>query len=169
MSRCAMASARSYGGDLLLCAPANKKHCICASGAEVAEPAQRATELARRRGLQGHRGRRLQDAEADQVHFRGMLQLCAAQTCSVIVDGKVAVGRRRRHQAGMRRCRPQGQSSPLWPQWASAWPLVPRSRTLERPTLGSVRFFCTICNVNVPYMCHILMQRARTREPGLIQ
>ena len=33
------------------------KHCLSASGAEVAEPAQRATELARRRGLQGHRGR----------------------------------------------------------------------------------------------------------------
>ena len=33
------------------------KHCLCASGAEVAEPSQRATELARRRGLQGHRGR----------------------------------------------------------------------------------------------------------------
>ena len=32
------------------------KHCLSASGAEVAEPAQRATELARRRGLQGHRG-----------------------------------------------------------------------------------------------------------------
>ena len=28
------------------------KHCISASGAEVAEPAQRATELARRRGFQ---------------------------------------------------------------------------------------------------------------------
>ena len=27
------------------------KHCLCATGAEVAEPAQRATELARRRGL----------------------------------------------------------------------------------------------------------------------
>ena len=31
---------------------------------------------------------------------------------------------------------PQGQSSPLWPQSAAAWPLVPRSRTLERLTLG---------------------------------
>ncbi len=34
-------------------------------------------------------------------------------------------------------------------QWAAAWPLVPRSRTLERPTLGSVRFFNHIY-VNVP-------------------
>ena len=34
------------------------KHCLCASGAEVAEPAQRATKLvAQRRGLQGHPGR----------------------------------------------------------------------------------------------------------------
>ena len=31
---------------------ADDKHCLCASGAEVAEPAQHATELARRRGLQ---------------------------------------------------------------------------------------------------------------------
>ena len=30
------------------------KLCLSAFGAEVAEPAQRATELARRRGLQGH-------------------------------------------------------------------------------------------------------------------
>ena len=31
----------------------------------------------------------------------------------------------------------QGQSSPLWPQWVATWPLVPRSRTLERPTHSS--------------------------------
>ena len=43
-------------------------------------------------------------------------------------------------------------SSPLWPQWAAAWPLVPHSRTLERPTLGSVRSFCAQCNTNVPYI-----------------
>ena len=38
------------------------KDCLCASGAEVAEPAQRATELARGAeacSMQGHRGRRL--------------------------------------------------------------------------------------------------------------
>ena len=33
------------------------------------------------------------------------------------------VGRRLRHRAGVHRPRPQGQSSPLWPQWAAAWPL----------------------------------------------
>ena len=38
------------------------KHCLCASGAEVAEPAQRATELARRRGLQ-HAGSRAIEAD----------------------------------------------------------------------------------------------------------
>ena len=36
--------------------------------------------------------------------------------------------------------------------WAAAWPLVPHSRTLERPTLGSVRSFCANGNANVPYI-----------------
>ena len=37
---------------------------------------------------------------------------------------------------------------------AAAWPLVPHSRTLERPTLGSVRSYLApnvTTNVNVPY------------------
>ena len=40
----------------------------------------------------------------------------------------------------------------LWCHRQSAWPLVLRSRrrTLEQLTLGSVRSFSTICNVNVP-------------------
>ena len=61
---------------------------------------------------------------SDQVHFRsGTLQLCAAQTCSVIVDNKVAASSYDRRQQGcrrssstpsswhalMRRCRPRGQ------------------------------------------------------------
>ena len=51
----------------------------------------------------------------------------------VTVEGEVVVGRRLRRRAGVHRPRPQGQSSPLWPQWAAAWPLVPRfrSRTLD--------------------------------------
>ena len=49
---------------------------------------------------------------------------------------KVVVGRRLHHRAGVHRRRPQGQGSSLWPPWAAAWPLVPRSRTLERPTSG---------------------------------
>ena len=81
----------------------------------------------------------------------GTLQLCAAQTCSVIVDSKVAVGRRRRHQADMRRRRRQGQRSPLWPQSAAAWPPVPRSGTLECAALGSVQTFSTICHAYVHY------------------
>ena len=44
----------------------------------------------------------------------GGLVVCAAQTCAVIVDSKDTVGRHRRHQAGVRRRRPQGQRSPLW-------------------------------------------------------
>ena len=65
----------------------------------------------------------------------------ACANIGVTVDGKVVVGRRLHHRAGVHRRRPQGQSSPLWPQRAAAWPLVPHSRTLERPTLGSVRSF----------------------------
>ena len=65
----------------------------------------------------------------------------AAQTICVTVEGKVVVGRRLHHRAGVHRRRPQGQSSPLWPQWAAAWPLVPHSRTLECANLGAVRFF----------------------------
>ena len=74
----------------------------------------------------------------------------------VIVDHEDTVSRRRRHRAGMHRRRPQGQRSPLWPQWAAAWPLVPRSRTLERPTLGSVRTF----DPYVTLMSHMLTQPA---------
>ena len=70
-----------------------------------------------------------------------MLRVSADDNIVVTVKGEVVVGRRRRRRAGVHRPRPQGQSSPLWPQWAAAWPLVPRSRTLERPTLGSVRTF----------------------------
>ena len=71
-----------------------------------------------------------------------MLGVSADDKHCVTVDGKVVVGRRLHHRAGVHRPRPQGQSSPLWPRWAAAWPLVPHSRTLERPTLGSVRSFC---------------------------
>ena len=41
-------------------------------------------------------------------------------------------------------------------EWAVAWPLVPHSRTLERPTLGSVRLFAQ----TVTQMSHIFTQRA---------
>ena len=46
---------RSCGSQQDRSACVDDKHCLCASGAEVAEPAQRATDLARRRGLQGGR------------------------------------------------------------------------------------------------------------------
>ena len=91
-----------------------------------------------------------------------MLWVSADDNIVVTVKGEVVVGRRRRRRAGVHRPHPQGQSSPLWPQWAAAWPLVPCLRTLERPTLGSVRFlrlFSTICHVNVP-MTHA-MSRVR--------
>ena len=75
---------------------------------------------------------------------------------SVIVDSKVAVGRRRRHQADMRRRRPQGQRSPLWPQWAAAWPLVPRSRTSSVRRSAPSKLF----QPYVMHMSHILVQQA---------
>ena len=93
----------------------------------------------------------------------GMLGVVADANCSVIVDSKVAVGRRRRHQADMRRRRRQGQRSPLWPQSAAAWPPVPRSGTLECAALGSIQTFSTICHAYVPYR---LVQRAKHRPPG---
>ena len=78
-----------------------------------------------------------------QAHGGGLV-LCAhvlTTNICVTVDSKVVVGRRLHHRTGVHRPRPQGQISPLWPQWSAAWPLVPHSRTLERPTLGSVRSF----------------------------
>ena len=80
-----------------------------------------------------------------------MLRVSADDNIVVTVEGMVVVGRRRRRRAGMHRPHPQGQSSPLWPQWAAAWPLVPRSRTFERPTLGSVRSFSTLWNANAKW------------------
>ena len=77
--------------------------------------------------------------------------------------------RRHRRQQGGRRSsstpsswRAQPQASPTRPEQPSLaspsvgggmGPLVPRSRTLERPTLGPVRSFSTISNVNV-HMTH---------------
>ena len=60
------------------------------------------------------------------------------------VDGKVVVGRRLRHRAGVHTGvahKARAALSGLRAQWAAAWPLVPHSRhphsrTLERPTLG---------------------------------
>ena len=85
-----------------------------------------------------------------------MLGVSADDKHCVTVDGKVVVGRGLRHRAGVHRRRPQGQSSPLWPQWAAAWSLVPHSRTLERPTLGSVRS----SDPYVTQMCHKITQPA---------
>ena len=61
-----------------------------------------------------------------------MLRVSADDNIVVTVKGEVVVGRRRRRRAGVHRPRPQGQSSPLWPQWAAAWPLVP----LRAPSSG---------------------------------
>ena len=98
-----------------------------------------------------------------QAHGGG-LQLRTAQTCSVIVDSKDTVGRRRRHQADMRRRRRQGQRSPLWPQRAAAWSPVPRSGTLECATLASVQTFSTISNAYV-HMTHATsLARNSSRE-----
>ena len=83
-----------------------------------------------------------------QAHGGGLV-LCAAQSCSVIVDSKVMVGRRRRHRAGVRRRRPQGQSSPLWPQWAAAWPLVQRGRRRQTRVRDDRVCDSTFSNVNV--------------------
>ena len=47
-----------------------------------------------------------------------------------------------------------------------AWPLVPRSRTLEQPTLGSVRSFSTICNANVRTI-HATRRAGRAARSGL--
>ena len=60
---------------------------------------------------------------------------------AVIVDSKEVVGRRRRHRYGVRRRRPQGQRSPLWPQWVAAWSPVPRSGTLECATSRPSKLF----------------------------
>ena len=53
------------------------------------------------------------------------------------VDSKVVVGRRLHHRTGVHRPHAQGQSSPLWPQWAAAWPLVPLYR-IRAPSSGRV-------------------------------
>ena len=96
----------------------------------------------------------------------GHLLLCACANIGVTVDGKVlVVGSRLHHRAGVHRHRPQGQSSPLWPQWAAAWPLVPHSdsRTLERPTPGRPSDLSDpICKLHVTQVCHIFTQPAST-------
>ena len=88
----------------------------------------------------------------------GMLGVVADAKFLVIVDSKVMVGRRRRHRAGVRRRRPQGQSSPLWPQWAVAWPLVPRSRTSSGRRSGPSDLF-------QPYVTHMYILAGGARWP----
>ena len=81
------------------------------------------------------------------------LLLCAAQTICVIVDSKEVVGRRRRRRAGVHRHRPQGQRSPLWPQWAAAWPPVPHSGSVECGTSAPSKLLSTKCHAYV-HMTH---------------
>ena len=83
-----------------------------------------------------------------QSHGRDQ-RLCDCASCGVIVDSKDVVGRRRRHRAGVRRRRPQGQSSPLWPQWAAAWPLVQRGRRRQTRVRDDRVCDSTFSNVNV--------------------
>ena len=94
----------------------------------------------------------------------GSLVLCAAQSFLIIVDSKEVVGRRRRHQAGMRRCRPRGQRSPLWPQRAAAWPLVPRSARTNAPRSGPSFHDSTFWDVNVQ-MTHATRLRLYAVSP----
>ena len=98
----------------------------------------------------------LRTAALGRVHYSMLGVSAHDKHLGVTVEGKVVVGRRLRRRASVHRPRPQGQSSPLWPQWAAAWPLVPRLRTLERPTLGSVRTFDPF----VTQMYILLMQHA---------
>ena len=70
-----------------------------------------------------------------------VIRLCSAQTFIVIVDSKEVVGRRRRHQAGMRRCHPRGQRralSGLSGQRYGRWCHVRHARMPECATLGSL-------------------------------
>ena len=75
--------------------------------------------------------------------------LCDCASCGVIVDSKDIVGRRRRHRAGVRRRRPQGQSSHRWPQSAAAWPLVQRGRRRQTRVRDDRVCDSTFSNVNV--------------------
>ena len=73
-----------------------------------------------------------------------MLGVSADDKHCVTVDGKVVVGRRLRHRAGVHRRRPHGHTargSPLWPQWAAAWPPVPYLGSDQRRVrdVGDVR------------------------------
>ena len=86
-----------------------------------------------------------------QSHGRDLL-LSAAQTICVIVDSKEVVGRRRRRRAGVHRHRPQGQRSPLWPQWAAPWPPVPHSGSVEFGTSAPSKLLSTTQNVALTSM-----------------
>ena len=74
--------------------------------------------------------------------FSLLLCACANIGDGVTFDGRVVVGRRLHHRAGVRRRHPQGQGSPLWPQssvggWRHGrWCRVRAPSSLERPTLG---------------------------------
>ena len=89
----------------------------------------------------------------------------------VTIDGKVVVGRRLHHRAGVHRRRPQGQSSPLplsglkvAAKWAAAWPLDLAARwcRVRAPSSGRRRRSgpSDFLAQTVTQMSHIFTQRA---------
>ena len=73
----------------------------------------------------------------------------------------MVVGCRLHHRAGVHRHRPQGQGSPLCPQWAAAWPLVPRSGT---PSSARTSEPSDFFDPSVTQMYHIFTQPAERNE-----
>ena len=90
-------------------------------------------------------------------HGGGLGTLRFTTNICVTVDGKVIVGRRLHHRAGVHRRRPHGQSSPLWPQWAAAcaWPLVVVPHCFAHPRAADARVR-PIFFTHVMQMYHIL-------------
>ena len=83
---------------------------------------------------QGHQDQPMRDGLS--AHGGGLhVVLCAAQTCSVIVDSKDVVGHRRRRRAARAQASPTRPEQPSLALVGGGWSLVPRSRTLEQPTL----------------------------------
>ena len=78
--------------------------------------------------------------------------LCSCANIGVTVEGKVVVGRRLQHRAGVHRRHPQGQGSPLCTLASVGSGMAAGAAFGQRRVrdVGAVRSFSTLCNVNDP-------------------
>ena len=132
---------RSYAGD-----PPNPPNPLGAEPYAVSALRRHGTTVSTQGVVQVKRRHRTPGSESN---LNIIVDSISKDVVSVVVDADDAVVSSWRAQASVHR--PQGQSSPLWSQWAAAWPLVPAAfahpARAADPRIRPI--FSTKCNANV--------------------